>query len=169
MLALLAQSGVHGDDAGKDVGMVHAGSYTTAKDPRMNLEARRVGAPVSALSGLGKYEAVYYNQIAYNTLLSRIEAMAQSDRYKTKASFVKAATQYLSDLGSSSRLPLSQEDIELGRQLHLPMTRIAGKALIKTQFSEMIDNGIEIKGSVIDTVNPRLEEYWDSWHPKGKP
>jgi len=178
LLAVLATAGVHGDDAGKDVGMIHGGSYTTDHDPRLNLEpGRRSKAAWAPNRITPQYEALFYSQIAYNTLLRKIEELARSKVYTTEKAFLTAATDYLATLGGSKRLPIRPEDVELGRQLHVrPVVADLSRPMEETThtkrslFAEMIEQGVPMTQPVVDALSiATLKNIWRSWHPEAQP
>ncbi|MHA0044135.1 hypothetical protein [Deinococcus sp. PEB2-63] len=70
----------------RDVQTTFSGSYSTARDPRINTEANRKLATgtLHLMPGEVPFEAVISANIAYNTLLSHIEAVA-ADRRSVQA------------------------------------------------------------------------------------
>lgn len=180
----LVNSGLHdettlGKDA-KDVQMVYGGQYDTDHDPRIVLEGKRTTTMVGAMNLSGQYETVYYDQIAYNTLLAKIEDMVASGKYKTYAEFRAAAQTAIQDLGHSGRLPLTVQDAGLGEQLKLakevkdyahPMYAGDIGAVYPykdSPFTEMKQQGVPITEDAARRVRRELPFIWDSWHPEVK-
>lgn len=163
----------------QDVQMVYGGRYSTEKDPRLQLESRRTTTMVKAMNMSSMYESVYYDQIAYNTLLAKVEEMAVGKKYATYADFRAAATELINSLSGHGRLPLTQKDAALGQQLKLPRTEkdyahpIATSAMMPvyplkdSQFAEMQKTGVLITEAVAQRVRRELPMLWDAWHPEG--
>ncbi|AZI42169.1 hypothetical protein EHF33_04920 [Deinococcus psychrotolerans] len=165
--------------APQDVGMVAAGNYTTANDPRINIEAKRQTTSVKAMRAAGLYQDVFEANIAYNTMLASVEQLAKDPQVsKTYAGFRTAAVKLL---GGTSRLPMNEFDKQLGQQLKLPTTESDYRHPMMTGFGppiyplkdsafvEMRDGGVEIPNAVRAQILLRLPTVWDSWHPESRP
>ncbi len=179
-LGTLAASGLHDEGSlgphAQDVGMVYGGRYSADRDPRLNQEAARRSKGSFAMRHTDMYEAVYYENIAYNTLLERVEGLASGGQARTFAEFRTAAVHLIQ---SSDRLPLSARDRALGQQFQLPATETdyahpiptgAGVPVFARQdsrFTEMQRSGVEITGAVQVRVRNELIRIWQSWHPEG--
>ncbi|EYB69264.1 hypothetical protein DEIPH_ctg009orf0002 [Deinococcus phoenicis] len=169
-LGVIAERGLRDEGTlgpqGKDVAAVYAGSYDTGHDPRVNLEPERLTTGVRGMRLASQYEAVFYESIAYNTLLDRVEKMAGSGQYKNYAGFRAAALQLIGRLSGKGRLPLTAQDAALGRQFQLPLRDWGGKA---SPFAQMQQQGVLIDQASANRVANRLEGLWNSWHPEGRP
>lgn len=72
----------------REVQTTFSGSYSTARDPRINTEASRKLATgtLHLMPGEDPFEAVISANIAYNTLLPHIEAVAADRTVKKRSS-----------------------------------------------------------------------------------
>lgn len=150
----------------QDVQMVYGGKYGTEKDPRIELESRRTTTLVGAMKLGNLYENVYYDQIAYNTLLAKVEGLVASGKYKSLKEFVGAAQKVIEPLRKGGRLPLGAQDKQLGTQLKLKLTQKFSER--PSPYGEMIEAGVPITRAAINRVTAELETIWTSWHPEVK-
>lgn len=179
-LGSLATSGLRDEQTlepkGKDVQMIYGGQYSTQHDPRMILEPKRTTTAVWAMDTASMYSSVYYDQIAYNTLLAYVETLAQA-RGATYTSFIAAARKEIVTLGGKGRLPLRAEDEQLSRQLDLPVAERDFQRPIPVGLGityarkdapivEMREHGVLISVAAGQRVLTELGRIWDSWHPE---
>ena len=178
-LGTLAADGLHDEASlgpqGQDVEMVYGGRYSVERDPRLNQEAARRSKGSFAMRHSGMYEAVYFENIAYNTLLERVEELASGGHSHSFAEFRAAAVQLIQ---ASDRLPLSAQDRALGQQFQLPATETDYRHPIPTgegfpvyarqdsRFTEMQRGGVEIPDAVRMRVRRELARLWTAWHPE---
>lgn len=155
---------------------VFAGSYSAAQDPRLVTEQSRKSATskVPMAPGTDPFEATVYANIAYNTLLSHIENLAQDPRIKTIAVFKERAAELLN---SAAPLPLDPDDVELTRVLNLdhyepgyerPIISPAAMGmptypLEATPIHTSLKGGIVIPNLVQQQVRVQLDIIWQSW------
>ncbi|WP_119673596.1 hypothetical protein [Deinococcus sp. RM] len=102
----------------RDVQTTFSGSYSTARDPRINTQASRKLATgtLHLMPGEGPFEAVTSANIAYNTLLPHIEAVAADRTVKTYEAFKQRCAAILNSAGP---LPLDPDDVSLVSLLEL--------------------------------------------------
>ena len=162
----------------KDVLVAFGGQYNVENDPRLVLEEQRV--TVAKLMGhlpgkLSLFEQVFYQHIAYNTLLSHIEPLAKNS--KDYDEFQKRVAKLL----AIERLPMMKQELELAKALSidstlpllhptpvkLPMTNIPTPFItvepIKTKFDDYKKNGVLIDKDAKNAINTRLKQLWLSW------
>lgn len=180
----LAQKGIKDESTlgknAQDVQMIYGGKYSTERDPRIQLESRRTTTMVKAMNMASLYENVYYDQIAYNTLLAKVEEMAGGG-FKTYAEFRAAAIEEINKLSGKGKLPLTEQDKSLGTQLKLPSMEkdyahpMPSSAMVpvypmkQSQFVEMQKEGVLITRTAAVRVAGELGLIWQAWHPEGQP
>ncbi|ADV67658.1 lipase family protein [Deinococcus maricopensis] len=166
-----------GDDA-KDVQVVFGGQYGTAQDPRLQLEKKRTTTAVKGMDMISAYTDVYYDQIAYNTLLATVERRVP--RYASAQAFMAAMRTYLDGFAEGQqRLPLTANDRALGQQLQLPMfTRdyahpiptgmgMPTYPMMDSKWADMQEQGVTISQAAALRVAAELGRIWTAWHPEG--
>ncbi|WP_189070374.1 hypothetical protein [Deinococcus radiotolerans] len=159
----------------RDVQTTFSGSYATAQDPRINTEANRKIATgkLHLMPGEDPFEAVIYANIAYNTLLSHIEAVAADPNVKTYEAFRQRCTALLN---SRAPLPLDPDDVSLARILKLdhyeddydsrPMPTPYGMPVYQKKATPIVtylNEGVRIPPRVADQVQVQLRVIWTAW------
>lgn len=143
-----------------EVNIKWSGAYDLSKDkdPRLNLSQ-----PHLATAPQKYYWAavdVYYDRIAYTTLLEAIEAIAK--RHDQYPAFRKAALEFI---GSTDRLPLSKDALLLAQQIQIKDFEESIFFYIKSRFAKMKEEGVKIEQDQKDKIRGDLLRIWASWHP----
>lgn len=143
-----------------EVNIKWSGAYDLSKDkdPRLNLSQ-----PHLATAPQKYYWAavdVYYDRIAYTTLLEAIEAIAK--RHDQYPAFRKAALEFI---GSTDRLPLSKDALLLAQQIQIKDFEESIFFYIKSRFAKMKEEGVKIERDQKDKIRGDLLRIWASWHP----
>lgn len=159
----------------RDVQATFSGAYSTAQDPRINTEANRKLATgkLHFMPGEDPFEAVIYANIAYNTLLSHIEAVAADQNVKTYEAFKQRCSALLN---RSEPLPLDPDDVSLARILNLdhyeddyesrPMPTPYGMSVYQKKAMPIVTylkDGVKIPPRVADQVRVQLRVIWTAW------
>lgn len=159
----------------RDVQTTFSGSYSAARDPRINTEANRKLATgkLHLMPGEDPFEAVIYANIAYNTLLSHIEAVAGDRNVKTYEAFKQRCAAILNSTGP---LPLDPDDVSLASLLKLdhyeddydstPMPTPYGMPVYQKKAMPIVtylESGVKIPQRVADQVRVQLREIWTAW------
>ncbi len=174
-LKALAQWGLNDEatldkQAPKDVKIIPSGEYTTAKDPRMKAEkvrsllAKGINAQAIEASE-DSYEVVFYQHIAYNTLLSHVEILAKKSLGYEQ--FVASATSLIE---GTNRLPMGQKELEMAKVLKIDLIEVDRGAwpsrevkTVQSKLQEYLQQGVLIDPKARDTVLGQLRIIWGSW------
>ena len=156
----------------RDVQTTFSGSYSTARDPRINTEANRKLATgkLHLMTGEDPFEAVISANIAYNTLLSHIEAVAADRSVKTYEAFKQRCAAILNSAGP---LPLDPDDVSLA-SLKLdhdeddptPMPTPYGVPVYRKKAMPIVtylSSGVKVPPRVADQVRIQRRDIWIAW------
>ncbi|MVN89156.1 hypothetical protein GO986_20685 [Deinococcus sp. HMF7620] len=159
----------------QDVKTVFAGNYSTAQDPRIQAENKRLTLAnnVGLYPGTDLFEATVYANIAYNTLLSHVENLAADKTIKTLAEFKKRANELMK---GSAPLPLDPDDVALSKVLKMdhyetdyaarPMSTGYGIPIYPkkaTPIDTYFRQGVRVPDYVEQQVRDQLDIIWKSW------
>ncbi|MFW8627981.1 hypothetical protein [Deinococcus sp. ME38] len=125
------------------------------------------------MPGEDPFEAVIYANIAYNTMLSHIEAVAADQNVKTDEAFKQRCSALLN---SGEPLPLDPDDVSLARILNLdhyeddyesrPMPTPYGMSVYQKKAMPIVTylkDGVKIPPRVADQVRVQLRVIWTAW------
>jgi len=133
--------------AQEHVQTVFSGSYSTARDPRLQGEPVRKTAVPSAMDLTQGYAGVFQDNIAYDTGLGHLFALA------SKAKDYKTFEQQVAQVLVKPSLELLPEDVALARQLHLDKSP-------RANATAALKNLIDFQRTDIDKATSGLSDRW---------
>ncbi|MER3442859.1 MAG: hypothetical protein C4333_01530 [Meiothermus sp.] len=148
------------DLAGKSVEIIYSGDYSTERDPKLRGEMLRRELLARVLDAAGLFEAVFYENLAYNVLLEAIEGLAR--KYDSYPRFEQEALKLLNKSEPLFPGPGTQE---IARELGIAEEANPLLVSVKTRWGQIKEKGMMISQIVKDLIKFELKKIWTSWHP----